>query len=261
MSARLQLREANVLAVEQARLERGLLPSPLLRGGPISASTYYQPGRDNAVLGGDFFDIVEQEDGTVRAIVGDVMGHGPDEAALGVHLRVGWRSLVLAGVPDDLLFTTLARLLESEAGSAPPRFVTACDVTLHSTGRLDVRAAGHPAPILCNGASARYLDVRVGPPLGVESRSLPDIADRWPSTSLMVDPGDALILYSDGLLDAHALDATGLGIERLIERISAHLATGEPVRAWLPTIVAAAPRQSTDDVALVVLSLEGESAS
>ena len=97
-----QLREERLLAAENSRLERGLLPRPLLRSSFVTCASHYRPGRARAVLGGDFFDVVEMDDGRVRAIIGDVMGHGPDEAALGVHLRVAWRGLVLADVPDDL---------------------------------------------------------------------------------------------------------------------------------------------------------------
>src|SRR5205085_1363435 len=95
----------------------------------VSCATYYQPGRNLAVLGGDFFDVVETPDGRVRAVIGDVMGHGPDEAALGVHLRVAWRTLVLAGVDEDRILSTLSRLLTADK-SAGGRFVTACDITI-----------------------------------------------------------------------------------------------------------------------------------
>ena len=251
-----QLREARLNAAEKSRLERGLLPTPLLYSNHVECSTYYQPGRDHAVLGGDFFDVVETPSGNVRVLIGDVMGHGPDEAALGVHLRVGWRSLVLAGVPDDLLFRTLAQLLEAEGG--PARYVTACDVTVRPSGAADVRVAGHPAPIVCHRGSARYLDVVIGPPLGVELPSLPDIDHRWPATTIATEVGDALILYTDGLLDAHVTADDGLGLEPLLDRISANLAAPDPVQTWLRTIVSAAPRESSDDVALLVLAMEGE---
>lgn len=257
MSARLQLEAAHVRAAEQSRLERGLLPSPLLRTSPPRAHTYYQPGRDNAVLGGDFYDIVELADGTLRAIIGDVMGHGPDEAALGVHLRVAWRTLVLGGVPDDQVFATLAQLLRAETGSAPLRFVTACDVTIGVEHRIDIRTAGHPAPILCRGADARHLEIVSGPPLGVELPTLPPVGRRWPRVEHRGAPGDTLLLYTDGLLDAHATAGAGLGDDALIIRLTRHLATGEPLRAWLPALARAAPLESEDDVALVALELGG----
>jgi len=256
MSARLELREANLRTAEQSRLERGLLPTPLLRGDAVHVSTHYQPGRDHAVLGGDFYDIVETPDGTVRAIIGDVMGHGPDEAALGVHLRVAWRSLVLAGTGDPELFRTLGLLLSAEAAEGTLKFVTACDVTIEPSGTTRIRVAGHPAPLLCHGGTARYLDLRIGPPLGLELPGLAESRERWPATAVDLADGDTLILYTDGLLDAHADADSDVGIERLVSRVSTHLATGEPVRTWLPAIVSAAPRQPTDDVALVVLARE-----
>ena len=110
-------------------------------------ASHYRPGRARAVLGGDFFDVVETADGRIRAVIGDVMGHGPDEAALGVHLRVAWRALVLADVPDDQILATLSRLLEAE--STGGIFVTVCDLTLDRDLGLTVRVAGHPPPLLC----------------------------------------------------------------------------------------------------------------
>ncbi len=157
-----QLREERLLAAENSRLEKGLLPRPLLRTDFVSCASHYRPGRARAVLGGDFFDVVETDDGTVRAIIGDVMGHGPDEAALGVHLRVAWRGLVLAGVSPEQILATLSRLLEAESQGGI--FVTVCDVTLHPDLSLEVRVAGHPPPLRCVAGVAAYLDVAYGAP-------------------------------------------------------------------------------------------------
>src|SRR5581483_3412417 len=126
------------------------------------------PGRNHSLLGGDFFDVVETDDGRVRAVIGDVMGHGPDEAALGIHLRVAWRTLVLAGTPDDQILPTLATLLQAET-EGHAGFVTACDVTIDTRrAQVTARVAGHPAPLRCAHGKTMYLDVEIGPPLGVE---------------------------------------------------------------------------------------------
>ncbi|MBE7188065.1 PP2C family protein-serine/threonine phosphatase, partial [Jatrophihabitans endophyticus] len=142
--AQQQLLEARLNAAEQGRLERGLLPTPVLHTDAVSCATYYRPGRDDAVLGGDFFDVLETADGRVHAVIGDVMGHGADEAALGVHLRVAWRALLLAGVEDDRILPNLAALLAAEESSGT-RFVTVCDLVLDGSSAT-VRLAGHPAP-------------------------------------------------------------------------------------------------------------------
>ncbi|HET6877778.1 MAG TPA: SpoIIE family protein phosphatase [Jatrophihabitans sp.] len=249
--AQQQLREVRLSAAEQARLERGLLPRPRLRSDAVAATTYYRPGRDDAVLGGDFFDIVEVEDGRVRAVIGDVMGHGPDEAALGVHLRVAWRTLLLAGVPDDRILPALADLLGAEEDEQ--HYVTVCDVTIEGE-TLTMRLAGHPAPILSDGEKPRYLEAAIGPPLGVQ---LPGgIAAKWPETAVEMPAGSSLILYSDGLLDAYAgaPEVQGLGIEELVDAVHTCVRSGQPATSWIEALVGSAPRESIDDTAVVVLT-------
>ena len=93
------LHVAQIHAQENARLERGLLPSPLLADSRLSVSARCLPGGKHHLLGGDFYDVVETSDGWVHALIGDVCGRGPAEAALGVCLRVAWRTMVLAGLP------------------------------------------------------------------------------------------------------------------------------------------------------------------
>src|ERR1700733_12611952 len=103
------LQVAQIRAQENARLERGLLPSPLLTDTRLSGSARCLPGGQHHLLGGDFYDVVETSDGWVHALIGDVCGRGPAEAALGVCLRVAWRTLVLAGRPADEILATLTR--------------------------------------------------------------------------------------------------------------------------------------------------------
>jgi serine phosphatase RsbU (regulator of sigma subunit) len=252
---RQQLREVRLSAAEQARLERGLLPVPLLRTAAVTCSTYYQPGRDGAVLGGDFFDVVETADGRVRAVIGDVMGHGPDEAALGVHLRVAWRTLVLAGIPDEQILPTLSRLLEAEQDEHR-RYVTVSDLTI-GAGAATVRIAGHPAPIVCVADEPHYPELTVGPPLGV---GLPEGAvGTWVANRLDVVPGMSVLLYTDGLLDAYAVDerSNSLGIAELVAAVQTCMRSGGPARTWISSLVGGAPRDSIDDTAVVVLTVEG----
>jgi serine phosphatase RsbU (regulator of sigma subunit) len=255
-----QLRDAQLSSAEKARLERGLLPTPLLRTSAVECSTYYQPGRNHAVLGGDFFDVVEVEDGRVRAVIGDVMGHGPDEAALGVHLRVAWRTLVLAGTPDSEILAALAELLAAES-QGRLGFVTVCDVTIDpENARVALRVAGHPAPLRCAHGKTMYLDVEVGRPIGVEAPGAATAASKmvagWPETVVSLDPGSSLVLYTDGLLDAYATvsDDKSLGIDELVAAVTSCAMEGALASAWIPTIVDRAPNQSLDDTAVVVIT-------
>ena len=254
-----QLREARLSSAEKARLERGLLPTPLLRSDAVDCSTYYQPGRDHAVLGGDFFDIVETRDHRVRAVIGDVMGHGPDEAAIGVHLRVAWRTLVLAGTPDVQILPTLSTFLAGETGG-DFGFVTMCDVTIEPDLWATIRVAGHPAPLLCAESKTSYLDVEIGPPLGLEPlvpmRPGWAASGGWPFTRTQLGPDASLVLYTDGLLDAYSAgtDADTTGIDEFVAAVDERAAGGGAVSSWLPSLVAAAPADSADDIAVVVLT-------
>ena len=182
------------------------------------------------------------------------MGHGPDEAALGVHLRVALAHAGAGRVPDE---SCSGRWPACSRPRPAPRRSSSPPATSPSrpSGRGHPVGAGHPAPILCSGYAARYLDAHVGPPLGVELPWLPTPAQRWAPTTIRAEAGDTLLLYTDGLLDAHATVGAGLGVDSLIARIAGDLGTGEPVRTWLPAIARAAPRQSSDDVAMVALEV------
>ena len=190
-----RLREAQLERAESARVERGLLPRLLLDGSFVAGQPFYRPGR-RSLLGGDFYDAIRCPDGSVHAIVGDVSGHGPDEAALGALLRVSWRALVLSGVGEPEVLGALQQVLNSER-HAPALFTTVCTIALHEedSGVLArVRVAGHPPPIMLRPELGE-LPYELGPPLGV----LPD--PDWPLVTTALPADWALMIYSDGLIE------------------------------------------------------------
>lgn len=188
----LRLREEELAAAESARLERGLLPSLLLAGSAVRPRTLYRSGRARSLIGGDFFDAVLGPDGTVHAIIGDVCGHGPDEAALGALLRVSWRALVLAGVDEPQVLPKLQQVLVSERHD-PTLFTTVCTVAIRDGSAL-VRLAGHPPPVALRPAP-RALAPAVGLPLGIRSGA------NWEALRVQLGPGWSLMLYTDGLVE------------------------------------------------------------
>ncbi|GLW07209.1 fused response regulator/phosphatase [Microtetraspora sp. NBRC 13810] len=190
------LQVERVRAEENARLERGLLPVPLLSTAPLLVTASYRPGRASTLLGGDFYDVVEAEDGVVHAVVGDVSGHGPDEAALGVCLRIAWRTLVLSGVSGQELLRQLERILIAER-SNPEIYATACMVAL-DPDRASVRVlrAGHPGLLLRSAAGVEFVEPGHGTALGL----LPG-EGAWTAEELKLTPGGALVLFTDGLFE------------------------------------------------------------
>src|SRR6266571_1114218 len=154
----LRLRESELRHAESRRLERGLLPQPLIEPGAAVLETFYRPGRQRALLGGDFYDAVQTGPGRLALLVGDVCGHGAEEAALGVALRVAWRALTLAGVPEDDLLPALERVLLAERRSDEV-FATVATVTVDLTaGEASVRKCGHPPPLVISGTQVRPVD-------------------------------------------------------------------------------------------------------
>jgi serine phosphatase RsbU (regulator of sigma subunit) len=201
----LRLREEELAAAASARLERGLLPSPLLAGSRARARSFYRAGRTRSLIGGDFFDAVLGPSGTVHAIVGDVCGHGPDEAALGALLRVSWRALVLAGVDESQLLPKLQQVLVSERHDRS-LFTTVCTVAIRTdqSGESEalVRLAGHPAPV-----SLLPVPKPVSPPVGVPLGVLADAS--WDPVSVPLGTTEwAVLLYTDGLIEGHGPDPT-----------------------------------------------------
>jgi serine phosphatase RsbU (regulator of sigma subunit) len=200
-----QLREARILARENSRLERGLLPSPLLSDTRMTVASRYRPGGGQSLLGGDFYDLVEAADGWVHALVGDVCGRGPDEAALGVCLRVAWRTMILAGRPMDETLAAVERVLEYERQS-DRMFTTVCVLSVapdREHGRLYL--AGHPPPLLLTPGGTAELGAPTCLPLGIGPTA------QWRSSEVRLGTDWSVLIYTDGLIEGR----TGTGPDRL----------------------------------------------
>lgn len=253
--AQYKLAESKLRAQENARLERGLLPTPLLEGSDLRFAARYRPGRSRALLGGDFYDTVRTPDGTVHAMIGDVCGHGPDEAALGVELRIAWRALTLAGLCGDDLLSTLQEVLEVER-PCEEIFATLCTVDIAPDGRrAGLCLAGHPAPLISRpGRRARLLPYEnSGPALGLLPRA------RWPRRQVELGGTWSLMLYTDGLIEGHIGEGKErLGQDGMVDMINRHLDRGLSGEGLLEASVTEARRlnggELTDDVAVVLLS-------
>ncbi|MGW4887204.1 SpoIIE family protein phosphatase [Streptomyces murinus] len=253
-TAERRLTESRLRAQENRRLERGLLPTPLLDGSSLRFAARYRPGRSRALLGGDFYDAVRTPDGTVHAMIGDVCGHGPDEAALGVELRIAWRALTLAGLCGDELLGTLQEVLEHERPDEEI-FATLCTVDIAPDGRhAGLCLAGHPAPLLVRpGVPARLLPYdNNGPALGM----LPGA--RWSRMQVELGAEWSLMLYTDGLIEGR-VGAGGerLGEDGMVEMIRRQLAEGlrgeELLRAAVQEVRRLNEGELADDVAVVLL--------
>ncbi|GAA3943994.1 fused response regulator/phosphatase [Actinomadura viridis] len=257
-----RLVEARILGRENARLERGLLPVPLIDEPALRHHTRYRPGRRRALLGGDFYDTVQTEGGTVHLMIGDVCGHGPDEAALGVQLRMAWRTLVLAGHTGERLLGTLDTVLGHERRSEEI-FTTLCMVTIAPSLRTArMHLAGHPPPLLFREDGAGGGEVTAlpeyahGPALGLVPGA------EWPTTEIDLGESWSLMLYTDGLIEGRVGDGSArLGTEGLVELARAARRGGAAGRGLIDGLVGEVERLNgdalTDDLAVLLLSRTG----
>jgi len=244
------LHATQVRARENALLERGLLPSPLLLDDAgVEIVARYRPSREDALLCGDFYDVVQTPDRTVHVLIGDVAGHGPHEAALGAALRIAFRALTLAGVHGVALMRQLERVLHSErTGSGIFATVLSLAISPDSPRVATVRA-GHPGMLLQGHGCVEWLEPPAGPALGLR-------ADDWPRHELELPTGHGLLLLTDGLFEGYS----GRGAQRLGEDgllALARLHASQPGPVFVDALIDEAEKLAqpqgglTDDIAVL----------
>jgi serine phosphatase RsbU (regulator of sigma subunit) len=195
-----------------ARLESSLLPHLDAQHGELRLTWRYLPNESRLGISGDFYDAAGTQDGRLAVVIGDVVGHGADAAALGATLRASWHALVLSGASESQLITALSGVLAREERS-PEAFVTLCLAWFDGDGsRASFLLLGHPAPLLLSKGVVERVAVRPELPLG-----LADGGD-CVATSLALPSAWSLLLYTDGLVEGHAGDGSRkrFGLERLL---------------------------------------------
>lgn len=240
------------------RLQQELLPGDLPDTFAVRTAARYRtaPGHE---FGGDWYDVVPLSGGRVLAVIGDVMGHGLEQAITMGIIRHAVLAIAALDMPVDELMARLndvvSRLSTHDDGQ--PVYATSLFVIYDATtGSCRIASAGHPPPIVLRPDSAPVsLDIPAGPPLG-----LAQVPAEVVETTL--EPDSALILYTNGLLGANAPDTTALEarIARYRDAVGPPTA-GSDRSAWLEAlcdVLAAGQRQNVppDDAALLVLGTE-----
>ncbi len=208
----------------------------------------YEPAGDEARVGGDWFDAVALDDGSVGLIVGDVAGHGLPAAALMAQLRHALRAYLVHHMTPAEALSALNRLARHTDGE----YHATCLAAIYdpATRRLFGASAGHLPYVVVRSGTAELADVNVGVPIGV--RDTP----RYDSFEAVLEAGDTVLLYTDGLIERRT-EPIDAGFARLLE-IAAQAAS--PVRSLADVCEAIArdvtpPGPASDDRALLALRL------
>ena len=243
------------IAVENARLygelseiattlQRSLLPPDLpAMPGFRMASLYRAAGEQNEV-GGDFYDVFEVPGGWM-VVVGDVAGRGAEAAALTSLSRYTFRTAgKLLGDPIAALEQLNTALRESPALSLG----SVCCVRLRTAdgdAYADLVLAGHPPAYHVHRGSARPVGV-FAPFLGAYEHG------GWEATTIKLEPGDQLILYTDGVIDTVGVDDR-FGEERLARTLSDATGAADAVRRIEHALVEFAHGSQADDTAVIAV--------
>ncbi|MBL1084360.1 SpoIIE family protein phosphatase [Streptomyces actinomycinicus] len=254
-SERAMLLQRGILQAERAlaaRLQHALLPLPSkpARLAGLRVEVAYLPAQSGIHVGGDWFSAIELPDHEALFVVGDVAGHGLDAVATMAQLRFTAKGMVSTG---SSLTGALARLNQLLLHSRDSQTTATMVLARYDPERhvLAWAQAGHPPPLLVRGGEVRYLDRPGGILLGATGAPVYELME------LELQPGDRLLLYTDGLVErpAEGLDA---GFERLAEAVRAH-ACGESgsLEALLASMLADERR---DDVCVVDIRMPVDTA-
>ena len=185
-------------------------PLPAIDGLELAALSV--PAGREELIGGDFHDVFQGSDGLVFALIGDVMGKGIKAAGLTETVRGAVRTLALISTSPEYILAHVNRLLLHEGEHQ--QFVTALLVVFDPrTGHGLMTSAGHPPPVHLSDLGGRLIEPDYGLPLGAVEQS-------FAATTVAFAPGDAIVLYTDGLTEARR-DGQLFGEQRLLEVLSA----------------------------------------
>lgn len=256
--AAIRIEHARLAEVEQAEkilakdleqaaiIQQGLLPAaaPVVAGLDIAG--YNAPCR---TVGGDYYDYLPYSDGLLGVALGDVSGKAMPAALLMTSLQARLRVL---GEQSTDVADVLTRLNRHTAANCPSnRFVTLFfGVVDPATGAVVYANAGHNPPVVVRSTGAVETLTGGGIIMGLFPTAVYDAFES------RLEPGDVLVLFSDGVTEATNAGEDEFGEDRLIQtvRLNLHKAASEILQAItgaLATFVAGAP--AADDVTLVVL--------
>ena len=225
-------------------IQRASLPKevPTLQGWQISP--FYQPARE---VGGDFYDFFELPNGRLGIVVGDATGKGVPAALVMASARSMLRAVAQnSESPGDVL----RRVNDAMVTDIPPNMFVTCFYAIldPNSGSLTYANAGHDLPYVHHGDSAEELRAR-GMPLGL----MPGMS--YEEKEIVFEAGEAALLYSDGLVEAHAPKGEMFGFPRLRELLAEHgeeSSLGDFLLEKLYTFVGEGWEQE-DDITLLTL--------
>lgn len=200
------LGEPAVAALQDALTHRPLRRPGLEVAGQIESAL--------GVLAGDFLDIVDLDDERVGVILGDVSGHGPVAALVGLRLKIALGSM-LGRVPLEELLPRVRGSLADEPEMFATAFVAIVDLAADTLSYVN---AGHPPPLLVRAGAPDEGPHELDPTGPLLSAVLADAT--WETGVHGFGPGDSLLAFSDGVLEARDGDGREFGLDGVLGAVA-----------------------------------------
>ncbi|MFF4116389.1 ATP-binding SpoIIE family protein phosphatase [Streptomyces sp. NPDC001714] len=229
-------------------LQDSMLPHIPPRMAGCDIATRYLPGTLLGRVGGDWFDSVKLPGARTALVVGDVMGHGLNSAAMMGQLRTAVQTMAALDLPP----AQLLRNLDDLAQRLGDGYLATCLYAVYDPieSELHLANAGHIPPVLVRAVDGRseLLDLPTGAPIGVGGVA-------FESLRVRVEPGDRLVMCTDGLVEMRGEDI-GVGLATLCESAAHPAASMDDA---CDTIIRALNTRGgrKDDVALLMARLNG----
>ncbi len=221
---------------------------PRVRGADIAGAAFPAD-----MVGGDYFDFVRTPDGRLGLAIGDVAGHGLDAALLMAETRALLRSATLVESDPAQILTFVNRLVVED--TADNQFITLLVATLDPVRRtLKYANAGHTAGCILGADGQVKLELgSTAMPLGV----FPDTTFEAPAT-VVLDPGDVIVLWTDGVTEAADRGGACFGADRALEivRQRRHEPAAEIVKSVSRAVFEFQGSPQADDVTCVVCKID-----
>jgi Stage II sporulation protein E (SpoIIE) len=220
-----------------AQVQALLLTTPPPWAAGYQVGVRYQSASGLAQIGGDFYDVVEVDDLGLAFIVADARGKGLEASSLAAVLKGAFRTLAGEGAAPARILHRLDRLVAREGGDED--FVTALAGRVYPNGRVVLASAGAPPPL---GGGPRLVEVAA--PLGLGTQADESYG--------LLRPGQRLICYTDGLVEARNTAGEFIDRARFEEAVAAGSLT-EALDRLVDLVVRHAEGRHEDDLALLGL--------
>jgi len=250
------------LALENARLYArehrvaDMLQSAFLTDIPdrlpgLTLGANYSSGRlDESRVGGDYYDAFCLPDGRVALVIADVSGKGLNAAVQTATVKYSLRAFAAEAAAPSLVLTRLNRLLCSDSSGLGDHFVTLFYAVFEpATGRLAWTSAGHETMLLKRAGGGSALLEANGQILGIGDHTYEQTVD-------VLEPGDSLVLYTDGLTEARATGSREMleldRVRELIETAPSEAGAGALAARLQEAAMQWTGSRPHDDMALLV---------